>query len=145
MIFPRSEGRVRKATGGVLKVILEEMGNKRQLETSLDLAKERNQQTQFLKLSIINSNSQRKLQNKTLKCGSWGETVHTLMLDNLFVMCEHETMQQLSLIAWLACTMRAEAVFVSNDLIGQRALSNGHLTHSSDWAHPCSKCGNLAC
>ena len=74
MTFPRSEGRVRKATGGVLKVILEEMGNKRQLETSLDLAKERNQQTQFLKLSIINSNSQRKLQNKTLKFGGvwWG-------------------------------------------------------------------------
>ena len=59
-------------------------------------------------------------------------------------MCEHETMQQLSLIAWLACAMRAEVVFVSNDLIGQRALSNGHLTHSFDWAHPCSKCGNLA-
>ena len=48
MTFSRSEGRLRKATGGVLKVILEEMGNKRQLETSLDLAKERNQQTQFL-------------------------------------------------------------------------------------------------
>ena len=59
-------------------------------------------------------------------------------------MCEHETMQQLSLIAWLACTVRAEAVFVSNDLIGQRALSNGHLTHSFDLAHLCSKCGNLA-
>ena len=73
MTFPQSERRVRKATGGVFKVILEEMGNKRQLETSLDLAKERNQQTQFLKLSI-NTNSQRKLQNKTLKFGGvwWG-------------------------------------------------------------------------
>ena len=38
-----------------------------QLETLLDLAKERNN-NKILKLNIIKTNSQRKIQNKTLKC-----------------------------------------------------------------------------